>query len=148
MATRPSRQTRRLDVNALARLARRIPEPVVRTGMSSPGGALVIDQIMRMVPTQLVGPQTVDAVVRWDVAGGRGGRRTWFLVFADGACKATRREPEERPRTTFTLTGEQLVRLATGRENPMAMFQAGRIGISGDLWFAAQLSSMFKIPVT
>ncbi len=28
----------------------------------------------------------------------------------------------------------------------MAMFHAGRIQISGDLWFAAQLSSMFAIP--
>jgi SCP-2 sterol transfer family len=35
---------------------------------------------------------------------------------------------------------------ATGAELPMAMFQSGRIRISGDLFFAAQLQGMFEIP--
>ena len=29
---------------------------------------------------------------------------------------------------------------------PMTMFQSGRVKISGDLFFAAQLQGMFRIP--
>jgi len=50
MATARSRQRPKLDANALAGLARRVPVPAVRAGVASPGGALVVDQIMRMMP--------------------------------------------------------------------------------------------------
>ena len=46
----------------------------------------------------------------------------------------------------FDAATLDFLRLATGAELPMAMFQSGRIRISGDLFFAAQLQGMFELP--
>ena len=71
---------------------------------------------------------------------------TWFIVFEEGRCRTTTRPPELNPRTTLTTSAHDFLRLATGAALPMAMFQSGRIRISGDLFFAAQLQGMFEIP--
>lgn len=146
MTTTPSRHRPRLDANALAGLARRVPVPAVRAGMASPGGALVVDQIMRMMPSRLRSGQPVDAVARWDIRTGAKRTRTWFLVFSGKSCKATRRDPGTDPRVTFGMTANQLLRLATGQTDGIATFMSGEIKITGDLLFAQQLSMMFEIP--
>jgi predicted lipid carrier protein YhbT len=132
----------------LAKLARRAPASLRRIATVPPFRALTVREIFRLMPTQLKpGPAVPDAVVEWRVTDDAGRvLSTWFLVLANGKCRTTQIAPAEKPRTTLTSTATDLFALATGADPPMGMFQAGRIKISGDLFFAAQLQGMFTIP--
>ena len=137
----------RFDAATLARLARRTPEPLLRAATLPPLRPFVIGEVFRRMPTQLRrGAAPPDAVIRWDI-GDEDGVETWYLVFADGRARTTTQAPEHNPRTTLSASPLDFLRLAAGTEPPMALFQSGRIRISGDLFFAAQLQSMFEIPV-
>jgi hypothetical protein len=140
----------RFDAATLARLARRTPESLLRAATLPPVRSLIVAEVFRRMPSELKATAAApDAVVRWQVTDDRGGEvATWYLVFADETCRTTTRPPEGKgtARTTLTLSALDLLRLASGTELPMAMFQNGRIKISGDLFFAAQLQGMFRIP--
>jgi len=136
-----------IDARTLARAARRTPEPLLRAAVSPPLRRTVIAGIFRQMPRQLKpSAAKADATVQWDIAAANGKIETWFAIFEAGRCRTTRRPPELNPRTTFAIDALDFIRLASGKENPMAMFQNGRIKISGDLFFAAQVQSMFAIP--
>lgn len=136
----------RFDAATLARLARRTPDPLLRAATVPPLRTLVVAEVFRRIPSQ-VKPTAAppDTVIRWDV-GVEDRSESWFIVFDNGRCRTTTREPEQQPRTTLSCSALDFLRLAAGTDQPMAMFQSGRIRISGDLFFAAQLQSMFEIP--
>ena len=136
----------RVDPATLARLARRTPDPVLRAMTARPMRSLVVGEVFRRMPSQVkTAAAPPDCVIRWRI--GEAERAdTWFCVFEKGRLTTTTKEPETRPRTTLDVSAHDFLRLATGAEFPMAMFQEGRIKISGDLFFAAQLQSMFEIP--
>ena len=138
----------RFDAATLARLARRTPEPLLRAAVLPPTRGLVIAEIFRRMPSELKPTAAAtDAVIRWQITDERDEViQTWFLVLADGVCRTTTKAPEGEPRTTLTVSALDFLRLAAGTEPPMAMFQSGRIKISGDLFFAAQLQGMFRVP--
>ena len=139
----------RFDAATLARLARRTPQPFLRAASLPPLRPLVVAEIFRRMPSELKKTAAVpDSVIRWRITGddGREPVDTWYLVFDGGTCRTTTRAPDGDPRTTLTVSALDLLRLASGQEQPMAMFQSGRIKISGDLFFAAQLQGMFRIP--
>lgn len=138
-----------LDPVVLARLARRTPERLLRVATRPPFRAFMVREIFRQMPTQLKPDGAVpDTVVEWRITDDAGDVfATWFIVLAGGKCRTTTAAPADKPRTTLTSTANDLLALATGADPPMGMFQAGRIKISGDLFFAAQLQGMFTIPV-
>lgn len=136
----------RIDPATLARLARRTPEPVLRAATSGPWRSRVVGEVFRRMPSQIKpAAAPPDCVIRWRIGEGKH-VETWFCVFEGGRLKTTTKEPETAPRTTLEMSAPDFLRLATGKEMPMAMFQYGRVKISGDLFFAAQLQGMFKIP--
>ncbi len=135
------------SAETLARAARRTPEPLLRASLAPPFRRSVIAGVFRQMPRQLKpSAAAADATIRWDLTSAGETFETWYLIFEDGRCRTTRRAPEHNPRTTFTVEGLDFLRLAIGAENPMSMFQSGRIKITGDLFFAAQLQSAFAIP--
>ena len=139
----------RFDAATLARLARRTPRPLLRAASLPPLRSRVVAEIFRRMPSELMKTAAApDSVIRWNITDGDGGEpvETWYLVFDGGTCRTTTRAPDGQPRTTLTVSALDLLRLASGQEQPMAMFQTGRIKISGDLFFAAQLQGMFRIP--
>jgi putative sterol carrier protein len=137
----------RVDAATLARLARRTPDSLLRLATVPPLRAVVIGEVFRRMPSQLKRTSAPpDAVIRWDI-GHRDRLESWYLVFDQGVARTTTRSPEGTARTTLTVGALDFLRLAAGVEPPMAMFQSGRVRISGDLFFAAQLQSMFEIPV-
>lgn len=138
----------RFDAATLARLARRTPRPLLRAASVPPLRERVVAEVFRRMPSELKKTAAApDSVIRWRVTGRHGEPvETWYLVFEGGKCRTTTRAPESEPRTTLTVSALDLLRLASGQEPPMAMFQSGRIKISGDLFFAAQLQGMFRIP--
>ena len=131
----------------LARLARRAPESLLRAALSRPTRRPVVAQIFRRMPAQLkAGAALPDAIVRWELTSAGDPFDTWFIVFEAGACRTTRAAPAAEPRTSLSLEGLDFLRLSIGAANPIQMFQAGRIKISGDLFFAAQVQGLFAIP--
>jgi putative sterol carrier protein len=55
-------------------------------------------------------------------------------------------KPEHEPRVTFTVGAVDFLKLVTGNANGPIMFTTGKLRISGDLPFAAQIAGIFKIP--
>ncbi len=110
----------------------------------------MVAEIFRRMPSQLKRTAAAtDAVIRWQITDRDDAVRSrpgsWSSRTA--CCRTTTRPPEGgNPRTTLTVSALDFLRLAAGTEPPMAMFQSGRIKISGDLFFAAQLQGMFRIP--
>lgn len=136
-----------LDAETLARLGRRVPEPMLRAALVPPARRVVVAEIFRRIPAQLkTSASAPDALIRWQITARGEIAETWFLILEEGRCRTTNEALDASPRTTLTLSALDLLRLATGAGNPMQMFQSGRIKISGDLFFAAQLQAMFTIP--
>lgn len=138
----------RFDAATLARLARRTPEPLLRAATLPPVRGLLVAEIFRRMPSQLKPAASLaDAVIRWRITDADGEEaEDWYLVFEGSKCRTTTKAPGASPRTTFTVSALDFLRLAAGHEPAMAMFQSGRIKISGDLFFAAQLQGVFRIP--
>jgi putative sterol carrier protein len=136
----------RFDAATLARLARRTPQPLLRAATIPPLRTMVVAEVFRRMPSQLkTTAAPPDAVIRWDI-GDEDSAETWYLVFEEGRARTTTRAPETNPRTVLSVSAIDFLRLAAGTEPPMALFQSGRIRISGDLFFAAQLQNLFAIP--
>lgn len=138
--------TDRFDATAMARMARRVPEPVIDAAVSSPIRPLIVGTIFKRMPAELKPQSNVDAVVQFKIGEKDGPTENWFVVIKEGRCRTTRNGEGLRPRTTLTMTPQNLIRVATGQIAPMKMFQQADVSISGDLWFASQFSAMFRIP--
>jgi hypothetical protein len=103
--------------------------------------------IFRAMPRRLNRPRAagVEAVVEWRVRDGEGGVDIWTTKIADGEA-LVRRGGAERPRTRIELGTGDFLALVTGNANGPDLLLAGRVQIDGDLFFAAQLASLFRAP--
>jgi predicted lipid carrier protein YhbT len=141
-----------LSADRLADLARRTPGPLLRAAARPPARRFVIAEIFRQMPRQMKpAANAADAIARWEITAGEPPDLidTWYLRIEDGVCTTSRKltgKPAPQPRVTFRLDALDLVRMASGAANPMQMFQSGRIKIAGDLFYAAQMQGMFRIP--
>lgn len=87
-----------------------------------------------------------DAVIHWRIGGGPGGSEDHYEVaVCDGKLTYTD-QPSEEPRVTFKLDGAAFLRLVTGNASGPMLFMTGRLKIEGDMMFAPQVQSLFKIP--
>jgi putative sterol carrier protein len=68
------------------------------------------------------------------------------LVLGEGHCRVTRRESDAEPRVTVTVDGVEFLRLVTGNSDALPAYFTGRLALTGDIVFAAQLMSSFRIP--
>ncbi len=131
----------------IAQLARRTPAPLLGLGAAPPFRGAIVGSIFRLMPTRLKAGNTQDFVARWNVTDGDGETvETWHVIVENGRCRTARHHDGANPRTTFTITAADLIVLASGAAKPMEMFQSSRIKITGDLFFAAQMQNMFRIP--
>lgn len=87
-----------------------------------------------------------DAVIHWHITGrADGGEDHYEVVVRDGSISATG-EPSEEPRVSFTMDGVTFLRLVTGNASGPMLFMTGKLKIRGDMMFAPQVQSLFKIP--
>ena len=87
----------------------------------------------------------VDAVIHWEIGRPRGGADRWQLDIANGRARAGRKLDRE-PRMTIKLDGERFLELVAGVATGPELFMSGKVKIEGDLMFAAQLPSLFRMP--
>ena len=117
-------------------------------GMRSEYRGVVLDGIFQgMVdhfePSKAEG---VEAVIHWNI-GGRadGGHDSYEVVIENGSCTYSK-EPQREPRLTFTIDGVDFLKLVTGNASGPSMFMFGKLGIEGDLLFAARVQGLFRMP--
>ena len=88
----------------------------------------------------------MDAVVHWKILERPdGGHDHYELVIKDGKA-AVSSTPQHEPRVTFSVGAVDFLKLVTGNANGPILFTTGKLKISGDLVFAAQIAGMFRIP--
>lgn len=87
-----------------------------------------------------------DAVVHWKITGRPdGGEDVYEITIKDGTCKVSD-TPSQQPRLTFTMGGVEFLKLVTNNANGPELFMSGKLKIEGDLIFATQVQTFFKIP--
>jgi len=118
--------------------------------MKGPARRVILEGVFWKMPQQLDRRRAagVNAAVLWRI-GGRpdGGTDDFRLLIADGSARTTRGASDEPPPPVLTLTidGVDFLRLISGGLDPMRGYFSGRIGLAGDIMFAAKLGSMFRV---
>ena len=124
------------------------PDDQLAAGMNSESRGMVLDEIFKRMGDYLK-PETaqgVDAVVHWKILDRPdGGYDHYELVIKGGKATVTN-QPEHEPRVTFSVGPVDFLKLVTGNANGPILFTTGKLKISGDLVFAAQIAGMFKMP--
>ena len=140
--------TTAVDPREFAAQLANTPDEQIAAGMNSEARGMVLDEIFKRMGEHLR-PETargVEAVVHWKILERPdGGHDHYELVIKDG--KATVSDtPQREPRVTFSVGAVDFLRLVTGNANGPILFTTGKLKISGDLVFAAQIAGMFRIP--
>jgi len=87
-----------------------------------------------------------DAVVHFQILGRPdGGYDQFELVVRDGKC-AVSETPSEQPRVTLKIDPVAFLKLITNQVSGPELFMAGKLKLEGDLMFAPQMASLFRIP--
>lgn len=74
-----------------------------------------------------------------------GGYDHYELVLKDGAATVSGK-PEQEAKVTIKINPVHFFKLITGKESGPVLFMTGRLKIDGDLMYASQLTSLFKLP--
>jgi putative sterol carrier protein len=87
-----------------------------------------------------------DAVVHFQILGRPdGGYDEFEVVVKDGKCEVTQ-TPKEEPRVTLKVEPVAFLKLITSQKSGPELFMTGKLKIEGDLMFAPQIASLFRIP--
>ena len=145
----PTGDLANLDAGKLAALAADATDEQLTEGMSDPAARqAVLDEIFRRM-AEHVDPEKakgIDAVLHWKITDRPdGGVDHYEVVLDDGACTVSD-EPNGDPRVTFTVGPAAFLRLVSGAQPGPVLFMAGKLKIEGDLMFASQVATMFRIP--
>ncbi len=136
-----------VDATRIAAVVRDAPDDALRRGMRGPIRALILDEIFRRFPDYFKpGPGSVDAAIGFKITGREdGGADRYRVLIADGEIRAGR-DLDIDPRVTIVIDGVAFLKLVTGNANPVMSFLSGKLKIRGDLAYAAQIPSLFRIP--
>jgi putative sterol carrier protein len=74
-----------------------------------------------------------------------GGYDHYEIVLADGKATVSD-EPSQDPRVTIKINPLHFFKLITGQESGPVLFMTGRLKLDGDLMYASQLTSFFRLP--
>jgi putative sterol carrier protein len=127
------------------------PDERLERLMKSPARRMILEGVFWRMPQRLDARRAngVDAAVLWRIGGRPDGATDDFrLVIANGSARTLRGASDAPPPPVLTVTigGSDFLRLISGTLDPMRAYLTGRIGLAGDVMFAAKLGSMFRIP--
>ncbi len=138
-----------VDAGQLAALAAGATDEQLAEGMSDPAARQsILDEIFRRMAEHLDADKAkgTDAVLLWRITDKPGGGEdTYEVTLKDGQVSVSQ-EPTADPRVTFVVGPAAFLRLVSGAQPGPVLFMAGKLKIEGDLMFASQVATMFKIP--
>lgn len=136
--------------NRAARVIARIPDERLEQLMATPARRVITEAIFALMPRYLNRARAtgVNLAIRWRVTppGDDGDPEVYDLVIAERRCRVVRRGRGPAPLVTITIEATELLRLATGRANPMQSYFDGKLKLRGDVMQAARLTALFRIP--
>jgi putative sterol carrier protein len=138
-----------VDPDAIARVVAETPDDQLRAAMDGPVRELVLEEVFRRFPEHVREDRlgSVQGVIAFKVTRSDGGADRHRVAFRDGSClTGPEAEAAGDPRTTIVIDGPGLLKLVTGNLNPPLAFLTRKLRIKGDLAFAAQLPTLFRIP--
>jgi len=116
--------------------------------MSGPQRELALREIFARMADHLDPAKAAgqDAVVHFKIPGRPdGGEDEFEVIVREGKCTVSE-SPTEEPRVTLKVQPVAFLKLITNQKSGPELFMAGQLKIEGDLMFAAQIASLFKIP--
>jgi alkyl sulfatase BDS1-like metallo-beta-lactamase superfamily hydrolase len=140
-------------INRAAGLLLAIPDERLERLMRSPARKPVIETIFFLMPRYLdrTRARGLNLAIRWRVTSAAepdADPDVYDLVIAERRCRVVRTGRGPAPLVTITIEATDLLRVATGRTNPMQAYFDGRLKLRGDIMQAARLTSLFQIPNT
>ncbi len=109
----------------------------------------VLDEIFRRMadhaePAAIAGK---DAVVHFRITEKPGGGEDVYEVkIAEGKIEVSDSPATEQPKVAIATAPLPFIKLVTGHESGPTLFMSGKLKIEGDLTFATQMTSFFRIP--
>jgi putative sterol carrier protein len=138
----------RVDATEIARVVRDARDDALRAGMRGGIRELILEEIFRRFPeyAQSHRIDDLDAVIGFKITGrADGGADRYRVVIRAGEVRAGK-DLDADPRVTIVCDGADFLKLVTGNSNPVMGFFTGKLKIKGDLGFAAQIPTLFRIP--
>jgi putative sterol carrier protein len=135
-----------IDVDEIARVVSETPDAQLREAIRGPFRKLLLEELFRRIPEYFDGERadSMTATIDWRVNDAEA-RDRYLVVIAGGACRVADRAVPG-PRVQLSLGAADLLKLATGNANPVAMVLRRRLRLGGDLLMAPRLLSAFRIP--
>lgn len=138
------------DADQLAAMVGQVTDEQLAEGMANDDGRkMILDEIFKRMaehvePSKIEG---TDAIVHFKITDKPGGGEdTYEAVIKDGKVTVNEEPSTEEPKVTIIAAPVPFLKLVTGQESGPAMFMTGKLKIKGDLMFASQMTSFFRIP--
>jgi alkyl sulfatase BDS1-like metallo-beta-lactamase superfamily hydrolase len=138
-----------VDAAQLAALAAGATDEQLAEGMSDPAARQsILDEIFRRMAEHVDAEKAkgIDAILMWKITDKPGGGEDTYEVTLNNGIVTVSQEPTATPRVTFTVGPAAFLRLVSGAQPGPVLFMAGKLKIEGDLMFASQVATMFRIP--
>jgi putative sterol carrier protein len=137
-----------VDAEQLAQMVAGATDEQIAEGMTSENRKPVLDEIFKRMGEH-VDPQKAagqDAIVHWKILGRPDGGHDHYEVVLENGKVEVSDEPSREPRVTFSIGAVDFIRLVSGNAAGPTLFMTGKLKIEGDLMFASQMASLFRIP--
>jgi putative sterol carrier protein len=137
-----------VDAAEFARNISNVSDEGLAEAMASEMRPTILDEVFSRMEQHFRADQAanVDAVIHWRIGGGPDGSEDHYEVVVRNGSLSYTDEPSEDPRVTFKMDGATFLRLVTGNASGPMLFMTGKLKIEGDMMFAPQVQSLFKIP--
>jgi putative sterol carrier protein len=137
-----------IDATKFASLMAQVTDQQIAERMKGPQRKRILDQIFNRMAEHFNADeaQGQEAVVHFKI-GDRpeGGEDVYEVVVKDGALTVTD-SPQQEPRVTLKTGAVDFMRLVSGSQSGPALFMTGKLKIEGDLMYASQIATLFRIP--
>ena len=138
-----------IDADQLAALAAGATDEQLAEGMSDPAARQsILDEVFRRMSEHLDADKAkgIDAVLHFVITDKPGGGEDIYEVTLKDGTGTVTNEPVAEPRVKFVVGPAAFLRLVSGAQPGPVLFMAGKLKIEGDLMFASQVATMFRIP--
>ena len=138
------------DAEQLAALVGQVSDEQLAEALADPENRKrVLDEIFKRMadhvePSAIAGK---DAVVHFRITEKPGGGEDVYeVVIRDDKVEVSDSPQTDQPKVAIATAPLPFIKLVTGHESGPTLFMSGRLKVEGDLMFATQMTSFFKIP--
>lgn len=138
------------DAAELAAMVGQVSDEQLAEALADPENRTkILDEIFKRMadhvePAAIAGK---DAVVHFRITDKPGGGEDVYeVVIADGKVTLSDSPQAEEPKVAIVAAPLPFIKLVTGHESGPTLFMSGKLRVEGDLMFATEMTSFFKIP--